>query len=271
MNDCVRYNSGPSPWLLHPLQPPCPQPSIHNRVNPGYVSHQPIHMVRPQPGPVLLDRPLNYPRPVESQVCHRVADLEHRKNVSIMESRTKARARDEVPHNARGLEVQLKDAAHQLHEMKSMITQLQGFLEARNVLQDQARDSNNQTRSSLDRILDLLGEMRIEQNRSLTAQDKTRSRITRIEGMVENMDMLLQRILMSPASQSHVLKTMAPDPSIEESPSERKVSGRRSSTIIRKRRLVPAKLISNDEQTAARTYRRSSRLASRAPKRPLKI
>jgi hypothetical protein len=270
MNDCVPYNSGPSQWLLHPLQSSCPQPSIYNHVNPGYISHQPIRMVQPRPRPVLLDRPLNYPHPMESQVRHCVANLEQSKNAPIMESRTKARAREEVPHNARGLEVQLKDAAHQLHEMKSMIARLQGFLEARNDLQDQTRDSNDQTRNSLDRTLDLLGEMRVEQDRSLTAQDETHSRITRIEGMVENMDMLLQKILKLPALQSYVLKTMGPGPSIEESPSERKASGRRSSTKIRKRRLAPDKIIPKGEQTAAGTCRRSSRLASGASKRPLR-
>lgn len=77
---------------------------------------------------------------MESQVRHRVANLEQSKNAPIIESRTEARAREEVPHIARGLEVQLKDAAHQLHEMKSMIARLQGFLEARNDLQDQNRD-----------------------------------------------------------------------------------------------------------------------------------
>lgn len=227
-------------------------------------------MVRPQPRPVLLDRPLNFPHPMERQVRHRVADLEHPKNASIMESRTVLKAREEVPHNAKGLEVQLKDAAHQLHGMKSRIAQLQGLLEARNDLQDQTRDSNDQTRNSLDRILDLLGEIRVEQDRSLTAQDETHSRITRIEGMVENMDMLLQKILRLSTSQSHILETMSPGPSIEQSPSERKASGRRSSTIIRKRKLVPDKIIPKGEQTAAGTCRRSSRLASGALKRPLR-
>lgn len=86
----------------------------------------------------------------------------------------------------------------------------------------------------------------------------------------ENMDMLLQKILKLPALQSYVLKTMGPGPNIEESPSERKASGRRSSTKIRKRRLAPDKIIPKDEQTAAGTCRRSSRLASGASKRPLR-
>jgi chromosome segregation ATPase len=199
---------------------------------------------------------------MERHVRDRIANLEHRKNASTMDSRTQASAREENSHHSKELEVYLKNAAYQLNELKSEIARVESLLETRNNLQEQTRDSNDETRNSLERILNLLGEMGVKQDRILAAQDQTYSRISRIEEMVGNMDTLSNNILKLLASQGQALKATGPGPSIDGSPSERKGSGRRSSTTVRKRKMVLNKVLPNNE-LAGGTRRRSSRLASK--------
>jgi hypothetical protein len=232
-------------------------------MNPRWIPYQPLPMVQPQIRPNLHDQPPEfYSRPMERHVRDRIANLEHRKNASIMESRTQASAREENSHHSKELEVYLKNAAYQLNELKSEIARVESLLETRNNLQEQTRDSNDETRNSLERILNLLGEMGAKQDRILAAQDQTYSRISRTEEMVGNMDMLSNNILKLLASQGQALKATGPGPSIDGSPSERKGSGRRSSTTIRKRKMVLNKVLPKNE-LAGGTRRRSSRLASK--------
>jgi hypothetical protein len=264
MNNCVPYNSGSARWPPHPPQLSYPQFCHSDQTNPGWIPYQPFPIVQPQIRPNLHHQPPKfYSRPVERHVRDRIATLEHRKNASLMESRTEASAREENSHNSKELEVYLKNAAYQLNELKSEIARVESLLETRNNLQEQTRDSNDETRNSLERILNLLGEMGVKQDRVLAAQDQTCSRISHIEEMVGNMDMLLNNILKLLAPQGHALKATAPGPSIYRSPSERKGSGRRSSTTIRKRKMVLNKVLPKNEQAADGTRRRSSRLASK--------